>query len=303
MAVTGPIALTGAGGFVGRRLLAELHPDRHPDVRCLIREPARLAASLPAPGWRAVPGSLADERALASLLAGAETVVHLAATTGKARPAEYTATNVEGTRRLVAAARAAGVRRIIALSSVAAGFADQRHYPYATSKRAMEQVLAEGGVPALIFRPTMILGDGSPVLKGLRTLAAAPAGVCFGPGRLPVQPVHVDDVAETLAGALALPDSTGTVGLGGPEVLPFLDLLRAIRTRVRGQPGPFLHVPLGPVRAALALAEPLLFPVLPLTAGQLASFANPGTVPAEPWPGGLRRPTRPLAAMLSSLHA
>lgn len=303
MAMTGPIALTGAGGFVGRRLLAQLSPDRYPDVRCLIREPARLAASLQAPGWRAVAGTLADEQALATLVAGAGTVIHLAATTGKARPAEYAATNVEGTRRLVAAARAAGVRRIIALSSVAAGFADQRHYPYATSKRAMEQVLAEGGVPALIFRPTMILGDGSPVLKGLRTLACAPAGVCFGPGTLPVQPVHVDDVAAALAGALALPDTTGTAGLGGPEVLPFLDLLRAIRTQVRGRPGPFLHLPLGPVRAALALAEPLFFPVLPLTAGQLASFANPGTVPAEPWPGGLPRPTRPLAAMLSSLHA
>jgi nucleoside-diphosphate-sugar epimerase len=304
MELTGPIALTGAGGFVGRRLLARLDPARHPDLRCLLRQPARLEAPAGAPRWRAVPGTLDDASALARLLEGATTVIHLAAVTGKARPERYTEVNVQGTERLLEAARRAGVARVLALSSVAAGFADRRHYPYAESKRAMEALLFGSGLPVLVFRPTMILGPGSPVLRGLRTLAAAPVGVRFGAGDLPVQPVHVDDVAEVLASALEQPLALpAPVGLGGPETLPFRILLERIRERVRGRPGPFLALPLGPVRGALALVEPLLFPVLPLTAGQLASFANPGTVPAESWPAGLPRPERSLAAMLASLDA
>lgn len=298
MELTGPIALTGAGGFVGRHLLARLDPAVHPDLRCLQRDPGRLG-SLAAPGWCAVPGTLEDPAALARLLEGVHTVVHLAAVTGKAPPAHYRAVNEAGTRRLVSAARAAGVRRIVALSSVAAGFPDQRHYPYAASKQAMEQVLAEGGVPSLVFRPTMILGPGSPVLTGLRTLAAAPVGICFGPGDLPVQPVHVDDVVDVLVAVLQRPlAEERPVGLGGPETLGFLELLRRLRVAARGRPGPFLRLPLGPIRGTLALLEPLLLPLLPLTAGQLASFANPGTVPSEPWPAGLPRPARPIADML-----
>lgn len=298
--MTGPLAVTGANGFVGRHFLAQLDPSTTPELRCLAREAGALAPLLRAPGWRAIPGSLEDTAALARLLEGVHTVVHLAAVTGKARPARYQVVNVDGTRRLTEAARRAGVRRFIFMSSVAAGFPDQRHYPYAWSKRAAEQVVRESGLGGVTLRPTMILGPGSPVLAGLRTLAAAPVGVCFGDGAIPVQPVHVADVAAVLAALVGRPDSSAVpIGVGGPEVLPFGELLAALRERARGRRGPFLHAPLGPLRAMLALVEPLLFPLLPLTAGQLASFANPGTVPSEPWPTGLPRPARRLAEMLA----
>jgi len=300
----GPIFLTGGTGFVGRRLLQQAPSALRTRFRCLVRSPERLpAVDAGPPGWEAVPGTLGDPAAWRGRLQGCDTVLHLAAAAGKARAATFQAVNVDGTRALLQAAVGAGVRRFIFVSSVAAGFADQRFYPYAWSKLAGEHLVSEAGLAGLIVRPTMILGPGSAVLRGLAALAGAPIGVCVGSGRLPVQPVHVDDVAEFLLAALELEAfPAAPIGLGGPATLSLEALLRQIRVALRGKPGPLLHLPLAPVRRLLALAEPLLLPVMPLTAGQLASFANPGTVPADPWPVSVARPQRDLSAMLNGLR-
>ncbi len=301
----GPLFLTGATGFVGRRLLERLPSDLLTDIRCLTRHPEQLPAS-PArgPRWEPVPGDLSAPERWAGRLAGVQTVLHLAALTGKARPSAFEAVNHTATRRLVEHARAAGVTRFIFVSSVAAGFADQRHYPYAQSKARAEQAVLASGLDALIVRPTMVLGPGSAVLTGLRRLATAPVAIVFGAGRMPVQPIHVDDLADLLIAALALqPLGRQTIDAGGPEVVELRDLLRRIRMASTGRPGPVLHLPLAPVRAILAALEPVAFSLLPFTAGQLASFANAGTAKPTPLASTLHTPQLGLAAMLSTSAA
>jgi nucleoside-diphosphate-sugar epimerase len=85
-----------------------------------------------------VRADLAEPATYRDALTGAQTVVHVAATTGKARPAVYERNNVQATRALLEASAAAGVARFVFISSIAAAFPDRRYYPYAESKIAAE---------------------------------------------------------------------------------------------------------------------------------------------------------------------
>jgi nucleoside-diphosphate-sugar epimerase len=297
--MNGPLFLTGASGFVGRRVVGALAAAGHADVRLLARDPARLPTPLPA-GWRAVRGTLSDPAAWQAALPGCAGVLHLAASTGKASRREHFAVNRDGTAALLAAAERAGVRRFLLVSSVAAGYSDRRWYHYAESKAAAEALVRRSAMEHLIVRPTLVLGPGSPLLASLGRLALLPVPLRFGAGRVEVQPIHGDDLAELLVAALALERWDGRIiTAGGPQALPIRELLAAIR-RARGRaPRAPLALPLGPLRALLGTLEPLLRPVLPFTAGQLAFFANPAVV-AEPLPPGLPRPHRDLASMLEA---
>lgn len=295
------LLVTGATGFVGRAFLREAG-GRAGGVRALVRGGA-AARSLP-PGVEPALGDLADERALEAAARGVAVVVHLAARTGKARAAEHDRVNARGTERLLRTARSAGVRGFLLASSIAATYADKRGYPYAASKERAEEAVRASGLPWAILRPTVVLGPGSPAGAALARLARLPRVPVFGDGRAPVQPVHVDDVARGLA-LLAERLETralteGAFDLGGPEALPFEELLLRLARVLRGRPARAVRVPLAPLRALLGALEPLLLPVLPLTAGQLLAFANDGRARE----GDLARdlaPLRGLDAMLEEL--
>lgn len=296
-----PLFLTGSSGFVGRRVVARLVARSASDVRLLVREPTRAALPEPGPhGWRYVSGDLLGEaQPWTEALAGVDTVVHLAALTGKGSRRAHFAANLEATRRLVNASRAAGVRRFLHVSSVAAGYADRRHYHYGNAKAAAEAVVAESGLETLVVRPTMVLGPGSPVLANLVRMATLSRPLIFGRDH-PVQPIHVEDLAAMLVAALDLPVWRGqTVEVGGPEVVDLRRIIAQIR-QARGLPARSpLALPLEPMRTLLGLVEPLLLPLLPFTAGQLAGFANP--IVAAPLPADvpLPKPGIGLGAMLA----
>lgn len=110
------LLVTGATGFVGSSVVSLLH-DRGHDVRAVVRDPQR-AEVLPEAVER-VPADLADADALARAMDGCEGVFHLAAAVG-APGSEARELNVEGTRRVVDAARRAGVRRLVHTSTSAA---------------------------------------------------------------------------------------------------------------------------------------------------------------------------------------
>jgi NADH dehydrogenase len=240
-----------------------------------------IARSAQPDAWPAsskwVRADLAEPASYRDALAGAETVMHVAATTGKARPAVYERNNVQATRALLEASAAAGVARFVFISSIAAAFPDRRYYPYAESKIAAEAAVKASTLTTLIVRPTMILGEGSPVQAGLARLGRLPLIPMFGSGKVLVQPIDVADLVRLLVGLVREPaPPSGTVlEVGGPETYSIAELVRRLR-RAAGIEGKarFLHLPIGLLRASLALLEGLLLPVLPFTAGQLASFAN-----------------------------
>ena len=104
--------LTGATGFLGRHLLARLEPARHGPVRCLVRDPAQLKR-LATGDVEAVTGDLLRPETYRDALRAQDTVVHLAALTGKGDDRTHFRINAEGTELLLNAAREAGVRRFL----------------------------------------------------------------------------------------------------------------------------------------------------------------------------------------------
>ena len=277
------VFLTGATGFIGARVRERLARDGV-EVRALARA-ARPAGGGPET-W--VAGDLGSPDAWVESVRGCDAILHLAASTGKASAAEHERVNVAGTRALLDAARAAGVGRFLHVSTIAVRYPELRRYPYARSKLAAEELVRASGLDWTVLRPTVVLGSGSPIGASLAGLARLPATPIFGPGRALVQPVHVDDVASACVEALEDGLVGSAVDLGGPETLPFAELLRRLRVAAGRSRGPLVRLPLVSTMAILGALEPALGGVLPVTAGQLYAFRYDGVAASHPWSDGRR---------------
>jgi len=289
------VFVTGGTGFVGSRFLQRAAAGRR--ILCLSRaRPAKVPANV-----EFIQGDLSVPETYANALKGCAAVVHLAAVTGKSRPENYFQVNREGVRALIGECRRAEVPQFLFVSTIAAKFGNQSRYYYAQSKRQAEELVAASGMRYTIVRPTMVLGKGSAVYAGLSKLANLPVIPIFGNGRALVQPVSVDDLSAALSAILEDPAFTGRiVEIGGPEILSIEKLLLKIRS---GKGASVIHLPSGLMAAAVGLLEKVLLPVLPFTAGQIASFVNDGTVERDPrvaeWQVGMQT----LDQMLASSRA
>lgn len=295
----GPVFVTGATGFIGRAFVREWTRGGRPRLRALVRAPAPAPGD---PGFDAVPGRIEDPGTYAPALAGASAVLHLGAATGKRRPREYFRINVEGTKALLDAARAAGVPRFLFVSSIAALYPDKRRYPYARSKEVAEALVRESGLDWAIVRPTIVLGQGGPAWPAFKKLAGGRSIKVFGPGTARVQPIHVGDVARALAALLGAPRlDRMEFDLGGPDVMTFEEMLARIRAALGLPPARVVHLPAASILPFLSLAERILLPVLPFTAGQLTGFLADSTAARGPARPVLIPGPRPFDAIVKEL--
>jgi NADH dehydrogenase len=275
--------ITGASGYIGRHVVAAAAAAGIP-MTLLVRDPTSLPSELGEPGpengVEVVRGELAQPDVWQQSIQAGDVVLHLAAATGKARAEEHTRVNVEGTRAVAEAAAARGAKHLVLVSSIAVRFPDQAHYPYAHAKAEAERCVRESQLPWTIVRPAIVVGPDAPVLQGFALLASLPITPVFGAGQREIQPIDVGDLAHALVDLCADPPTGATLEFGGPERLTIDAWMHRIRAAHGAGPARIWHLPLVPIRAFLALIEPLLLPVLPLTAGQLATFANDSV--AEP---------------------
>jgi NADH dehydrogenase len=290
--------VTGGAGFVGRRLLAELHASG----RSVVALDRSGSLSRPGERVRVVRGHLLDPASYRDHLQSCDTVLHLAAATGRASAREHFEINVGGTEMLLAASREAGVSRFLFVSSIATTFPDQRDYHYARAKARAEDAVRRSTMRVAILRPTMILGAGAPLLAPLEKLALLPWIVVPGDGRARVQPVHVDDVVRAILAVVGDDRFDGeTIEIGGPEAVTIEELLRRLRRARTGRDGRVLHVPLSLLRLPLRAAERAgLARLLPVTAGQLASFRWDGVAVANPVQAAIGPELAGLDAMIAA---
>lgn len=280
MASEKKIFMTGATGVVGRALLARLAGDKRsagrnmPQVTVL----SRNVSAAPEPAVKFVTARLSEPESWRQALEGCTEVVHMAAQTGKARPEQFERVNVEGTRHVLDAARAAGVARVLFVSSIAATFPELEHYPYGRSKRAAEQLVRESGLEWTIVRPTIVMSRRAAIWHALEGLASLPVTPIFGSGAARIQPIHADDLAECMATWIDDPSfARESYDLGGPEVISFGDFLRRIHRRKKGSSAPLVPLPGKSAIAVLSVLEKFALPLLPMTAGQLYAFVHDST--------------------------
>ncbi|HEV2816220.1 MAG TPA: NAD-dependent epimerase/dehydratase family protein [Allosphingosinicella sp.] len=191
------LAISGGTGFVGGHLIAAARAAGH-EVRALAR-----GGRPPEPGIRWVEGALDDPAALAALCEGADAVVHVAGLINAATRAGFEAVNVAGTAAMIDAARGAGVRRFIHISSLAAREPELSDYGW--SKARAERLVAASGLDWTMLRPPAVYGPGDRETFELfkmarRGLALLPPG-----GRFSV--LHVGDLCGLILAVIDQPDT------------------------------------------------------------------------------------------------
>jgi len=210
------VAVAGASGFVGRGLVPELAAAGH-QVRALTRHPQHY----PGQGT-AVAADVADPASLPAALDGVEVLVYLVHSLDRA---DFVARDAEAARAVARAAAAAGVRQIIYLGGLGDDADDLS--PHLRSRREVEHLLGEGGVPVTVLRAGIVIGAGGASFEMLRDLVRhLPVMVAPRWVSTRTQPVALADVVGYLSASVGCPAALRqTWDVGGAEVLRYSDML------------------------------------------------------------------------------
>ena len=286
-----PLAfVTGGSGFVGGRLIERLARDGW-TVRALARSD-RAADAVRMRGAEPVRGELGELSALVAGMEGADVCFHAAAKVEDFGPwKEFVQANVEGTRNVLRACRAAGVGRAVHVSTEAALMhgqplihADESYplalrskAPYSRSKAMAEQVVLEearGGLEAMIVRPRFVWGRGDTTLLPLLVEGTRSGAFRWvGGGRHRTSTTHVDNTAEGLLCAAEHGRGGRIYFVTDGEPVVFRDFVGDL-IATQGVTPPSGSVPT-PVARALAATAETAWKLLPLPgAPPLTRFAS-----------------------------
>lgn len=208
------VFLTGGSGFVGAAIIRAMVSAGH-RVRALARSEAS-AHTVSSLGAEPVRGDLDDEKSLAEGMRGATVVVHAAASlTSGVRYRDHERINVNGTRRVLAAARRANARRFIYISAASIVVdADRpthgderlpvvhhRSMPYSATKGLAERVVLESNdsvMSTIALRPPFIWGEGAPSIGHIAHAFHEGRFVWIGSGQFSYSVCHVDNLASAV---------------------------------------------------------------------------------------------------------
>ncbi|KRF22263.1 NAD(P)H-binding protein [Phycicoccus sp. Soil802] len=222
------VVVMGAGGYVGSRLVPALLAAGHQVTATFTR-----AAAAERFWWvdrvEVVEVDVLDRPTVRSAVAGAEALYYLVHGLGGD---DFATSDREGAYNAAHAAVRAGLGRIVYLGGLVPAVADGDLSPHLRSRREVEQVLTDSGVPTLALRAAMVVGSGSTSFEIMRQLSE----------RLPVQvlprwmdsrvePVAVTDVVAALVGAVTAPAVSRAFDLGSGERMPYAALLRLYADR------------------------------------------------------------------------
>jgi uncharacterized protein YbjT (DUF2867 family)/uncharacterized protein YndB with AHSA1/START domain len=250
------ILVTGATGYVGGRLLPLLLEDGW-RVRCLARQPERLASRVP-PGVEVAPGDVLDAASISLAMRGVESAYYLVHSMGS--QGDFEEQDRLAADNFAAAASAAGVRRIIYLGGL--GEDDTEMSAHLRSRHEVGERLRAHGVPVIELRASIIIGSGSLSFEMIRALVERlPVMVTPRWVGVKAQPIAIGDVLAYLRAALTLEldNRNLIVEIGGPDQVSYGELMQEY-ARQRGLRRFMIPVPLLTPRLSslwLGLVTPL----------------------------------------------
>ncbi len=294
------VAVTGPTGEIGRAFISAL--ERLPEVDRVIGM-ARRPFDLAGQGWEKTEyrrGDVLDRKAVGELVDGADVVVHLAFAI-VAGDSDSREVNLTGSRNVFEATAAAGVKRLVYTSSVAAYGFDRgmpalleedepvrgaSRHPYSAHKAEVEAELVEAldgsDTEAYVFRPCIVAGPEATLLLDLIPLLAIgqriPGPLRWALGKVPelrpvlpdpgvsFQLVHHDDVAAALCAAVVGHGEPGTYNLAGPGELTITDLAHALGWHA---------VPAPQIAVGVAAEAVAMMPFLPDEAAWIEAIRRP----------------------------
>lgn len=256
------VAVTGGTGFVGTHVVRALVESGH-DVVAIARGTRRPKVR---DNVTFVRADVAEGTGLVDAFAGCDAVIHLTAIIREKGRQTFERVNRQGSERVAAAAREAGVSHLIHQS--ANGADPDPAYPYLETKWAGEQAAIGSGVPYTVLRPSLIFGPGD----GFFTLIAKlirlnPVIPIAGDGSALFQPIAIDDVVHCMLSALERGPGNAVHPIGGPEHLTYDDIVLTVK-RAIGAHRFAVHIPV-PMMMPLAFMMQAVLPNPPVTVDQL----------------------------------
>lgn len=196
------VSLTGATGFIGS-VLRERLVGRGMEVRALARSRSGTASD----GTQWIKGTLEDEQALTELVRGADAVIHCAGKVRGRAARDFDAVNVQGSKRVMEAARRSGsCQRFLLISSLAARHPTLSWYAASKFEGERQVTAAAGAIPVCIFRPTAVYGPGDRELRPVFEWLLRGWLVTLGRGDSQFSFLHVDDLVSAVMQWLDTPD-------------------------------------------------------------------------------------------------
>lgn len=301
------VLVTGANGFVGSRSVPSLIDAGH-RVVAFVRDAAagqEVLARLSAEQRAAVEirlGDVTQPESVPPALAGVDAVVHLVAIpSDRSGGAELRLVNTEGTRAVVVAMQAAGVRRLIHMGAM--GVEDDPELHYASSKAKAEVIVRDSGLDWTILKPSLQFGPGDGFFNIIAGLVRMSPGVVPvpGDGRSRFQPIHVGDVARIVVASLADPATIGrTYDLGGPRYWTYREITQEV-LQAMGARRIIVPMPVPIISLVSRVSELIRLP-FPVATDQLRQLKLDNIGPLDTIPAAFGFEPRPMEGQLGYLR-
>jgi uncharacterized protein YbjT (DUF2867 family) len=230
------VLVTGATGFIGRRLVPALLDAGH-DVRAMTRRPESYDGQ-----GEPVGADVSDRSSLDEALRDVDVAIYLVHSLDDP---DFERKDADAARTFSAAAAAAGVRQIVYMGGLGDDD-DQGLSAHLRSRREVEQLLGGDGVPVTVLRAAIVVGHGGISWELTRQLVKnLPAMVVPKWVGTRTQPISIDDVVRYLAGVVDHPDALGRVfEIGGPDQLTYKEMLLVANEESDGREIPIVVLPL-----------------------------------------------------------
>ncbi|MDI6801741.1 MAG: NAD(P)H-binding protein [Thermodesulfovibrionales bacterium] len=244
--------VAGGTGFIGRHLIHEMQRLTF-KVRCLVRTPekAEICKNV---GFEAFAGDITNRESLKGAMNNCDVAVHLVGIIEEKGELTFQRVHVEGTANFVDEAKNAGVKHIFYQSALGASAASQAKY-YKTKAEA-EEIVKSSGISYIIFRPSLVIGNGDGFTEKLiELIRLGPFVPIPGNGNAKFQPLYIEDWLRCFFtvfsdGSPGVDFESNIYEFGGTEYLTYNEMVLQLMEAM-GVNKPLVHLPLGLVKMSL----------------------------------------------------